>query len=59
MALASLLPLTAPLVWLFRLLPYHRRLADRAYRWVADHRGVPYGGSCKLELRTPEQPPNG
>jgi predicted DCC family thiol-disulfide oxidoreductase YuxK len=53
--LGSLLPLIAPLVFLFRLLPYHSQIADRAYGWVASHRGVPYGGSCKVEFPTPEQ----
>lgn len=50
LGLAQLLPLLAPLVFVFRLLPYSRPLADRAYRWVASHRGVPYGGSCKVEF---------
>ena len=53
MALAEKLPLTAPLVFLFRLLPGHRALADLAYGWVAGHRGVPYGGSCKVEFPRP------
>lgn len=56
MGLAEQLPLTAPLVFLFRLLPYHRRVADRAYGWVSSHRGVPYGGSCKVSFPNPEEP---
>lgn len=55
MGLAEQLPLTAPLVFLFRLLPYHGRLADRAYGWVSSHRGVPYGGSCKVSFAPPEE----
>lgn len=54
--LAALLPLTAPLAFLFRLLPAHHALADRLYGWVARHRGVPYGGSCKVEFPAPEEP---
>lgn len=38
LTLFSLLPLTAPFVWLFRLLPGHRSLAERGYKWVADNR---------------------
>lgn len=38
LALLSLLPLTAPLAWLLRLLPGHRRLVERLYRWVANNR---------------------
>ncbi len=56
LGLASLLPLTAPLVFLFRLLPGHHQLADVAYGWVASHRGVPYGGSCKVQFPNPDQP---
>ena len=52
--LAALLPPTAPLVFLFRLLPGHLTLANRLYDWVANHRGVPYGGSCKVQF--PESP---
>lgn len=55
LALAQQLPLTAPLVFIFRLFPYNRQVADRAYRWVASHRGVPYGGSCKVNFPTPEE----
>ena len=55
LALAALLPLTAPLVFLFRLFPYHRQIADRAYGWVASHRGVPYGGSCKVSFGAPQE----
>lgn len=51
--LASLLPLTAPLVFLFRLLPRHKALAERLYRLVSSNRGVPYGGSCKVEFAPP------
>lgn len=51
--LASLLPLTAPFVFLFRLLPQHRSIAERLYRMVASNRGVPYGGSCKVEFAPP------
>jgi predicted DCC family thiol-disulfide oxidoreductase YuxK len=50
LALAALLPLTAPLVFIFRLLPYHAKIADRAYGWVSAHRGVPYGGTCKVSF---------
>lgn len=52
--LGRLLPLLAPLVFLFRLFPYHRQIADRAYGAVARHRGVPYGGSCKVEFPAPQ-----
>lgn len=55
MGLAEQLPLMRPLVFFFRLLPYHRVLADKMYRWVASHRGVPYGGSCKVSFPTPEE----
>jgi predicted DCC family thiol-disulfide oxidoreductase YuxK len=54
--IGRLLPLIAPLVFLFRLLPHHRLMADRAYGWVASHRGVPYGGSCKVEFPDPSKP---
>ena len=57
LALAQLLPLTAPLVFLFRLLPYNRVIADRAYGWVSSHRGVPYGGSCKVQFPPPPDRP--
>lgn len=56
LGLASLLPLTAPGVFLFRLLPGHHRLADVAYGWVSSHRGVPYGGSCKVQFPSPDEP---
>jgi len=52
--LARLLPLVSPLVFLFRLLPGHRAFAERAYDWIARHRGVPYGGSCKVEFPPPQ-----
>ena len=48
--LASLLPLTAPFVFLFRLLPKHQVIADKLYGLVSSHRGVPYGGSCKVDF---------
>lgn len=48
--LASLLPLTAPLTFLFRLLPKHDLIAEKLYVLVAGHRGVPYGGSCQVDL---------
>ena len=48
--LASLLPLTAPLVFLFRLLPGHAAIAEKLYTLVSSHRGVPYGGSCRIDL---------
>lgn len=54
LAIAALLPLTAPLVFLFRLLPQHLRLANAAYDWVASRRGVPYGGSCKVDFSAPD-----
>lgn len=38
MALFSQLPLFAPFVWLFRLLPGHLALVERLYRYVADNR---------------------
>ncbi len=47
---ASLLPLMMPFVFLFRLLPKHRALADKLYGFVASHRGVPYGGSCRVNF---------
>lgn len=53
--LCRLLPLLAPLVFVFRLLPYNRQIADRAYGWIARHRGVPYGGSCKVQFPTPPE----
>jgi len=48
--LASLLPLTAPLVFLFRLLPKSEQIAEKLYALVAQNRGVPYGGSCKVDF---------
>ena len=56
LGLAQLLPLTAPLVFAFRLLPYSSAIADRAYGWVSSHRGVPYGGSCKVQFPSPDEP---
>lgn len=38
LTLFSLFPLTAPFVWLVRLIPGHRRFIERGYRWVADNR---------------------
>lgn len=38
LTLLSLLPLTAPLAWVWRLVPGHRQLTERAYRWVAENR---------------------
>ncbi|MFA5503884.1 MAG: DCC1-like thiol-disulfide oxidoreductase family protein [Vulcanimicrobiota bacterium] len=52
--LASLLPLTAPLVFLFRLLPQSDSLAEKLYGLVSRNRGVPYGGSCQVEFPDPE-----
>lgn len=54
LSLGKLLPLTAPFAWLFCCLPYHRQIAERLYRWVADnrHRFDPES-SCGLE-RPPE-----
>lgn len=48
--LGSLLPLTAPFVFLFRLLPKHHVIAEKLYQMVASHRGVPYGGSCQVDF---------
>ena len=48
--LASLLPLTAPFVFVFRLLPRSDWLAEKLYALVAQNRGVPYGGSCKVDF---------
>ena len=48
--LASLLPLTAPFVFLFRLLPKSDLIAEKLYALVASKRGVPYGGSCKIDF---------
>ncbi|MCA9779965.1 MAG: DUF393 domain-containing protein [Candidatus Eremiobacteraeota bacterium] len=48
--LASLLPLTAPFVFIFRLLPKSDWLAEKLYALVAQNRGVPYGGSCKVDF---------
>lgn len=56
LGLAGLLPLTSPLAFVFRLLPGHQKLADVAYGWVASHRGVPYGGSCKVDFSNNEPP---
>lgn len=53
--LASLMPLLSPLVLLFRWLPGHQALTERLYRLVASHRGVPYGGSCKVSFDPPEE----
>lgn len=55
LGLASLLPLTAPLVFIFRLLPGHAALAEKLYKLVASNRGVPYGGSCKVSFPAPEE----
>lgn len=54
--LARLLPLCAPLAFVFCLLPNHRALADRLYGWVSRHRGVPYGGSCKVDFSSARDP---
>ncbi len=50
LSLAKLLPLTAPVAWLFCCLPFHSYLAEKLYRWVADnrHRFDPEA-SCGLE----------
>lgn len=50
LGLSALLPLTAPLAFLYRLLPGHLILLERVYRVVADHRHqiIP-GSSCGLE----------
>lgn len=48
--LGSLLPLIAPFVFLFRLLPKSDALAETLYNVVAQNRGVPYGGSCKVDF---------
>lgn len=48
--LFALLPLTAPLVFLFRLLPGHGVLVEKLYRVIASNRGVPYGGSCQVDF---------
>ncbi len=50
LALARLLPLTAPLVFFFHLLPASERLAEKLYDLVAQNRGVPYGGSCQIKF---------
>lgn len=50
LGLANLLPLMKPAVFVFRLIPQHHLLADKMYRYVASRRGVPYGGSCKVDL---------
>lgn len=55
LGLASLLPLTAPFAFLFRLLPGHEVLVEKLYRFVAANRGVPYGGSCKVDFGEPEE----
>lgn len=55
LGLASLLPLTAPLAFLFRLLPQSDRLVERLYLMVASHRGVPYGGSCQVSFDSDEE----
>lgn len=55
LALAEQLPLMMPLVVIFRLLPRHRELADKLYGWVSSHRGVPYGGSCKVSFPSPSE----
>lgn len=49
--LASLLPLTIPFVFLFRLLPGHQAMAEKLYTLVSSNRGVPYGTSCKIDLQ--------
>lgn len=48
--LAAQLPLIAPLVFVFRLLPRHEELADKLYALVAQNRGAPYGGSCQVNF---------
>lgn len=50
MGLAALLPLTAPFVFLFQLLPKSDLMADKIYGFIARHRGVPYGGTCSIDL---------
>jgi predicted DCC family thiol-disulfide oxidoreductase YuxK len=47
---ASLLPLLAPLAFLFRLIPKHEVIVEKIYDFVSSHRGVPYGGSCKVDF---------
>lgn len=49
LALAQLLPLTAPLVFFFRLLPASEAIAERLYSLGVRHRGAPFGGSCRVE----------
>ena len=53
LGLAQLLPLLTPAVFCFRLLPFNQALAERLYNVVARNRGVPYGGSCKIEFGPP------
>lgn len=38
LALFAQIPLTAPLVWLYRLIPGHRVLIEKLYRYIADNR---------------------
>lgn len=38
LALFSQIPLTAPFVWLFRLLPGHLSLVERLYVYIAENR---------------------
>ena len=48
--LASLLPLLSPFVFLFRLLPKHDVIIEKLYDIISSNRGVPYGGSCKVDF---------
>lgn len=49
-ALARLLPLTAPLALLWQLVPGHRQLSERLYRLVADQRHrIVRGSTCGLQ----------
>lgn len=52
LGLCQLLPLTVPLVFAFRLLPFNEKIADRVYRFIASNRGVPYGGSCAVDFNS-------
>lgn len=50
LALGALLPILAPFVFVFRLLPGHRALAEKLYVLVSSNRGPTCGDSCSVNF---------
>ena len=56
LGLAQLFPLTAPLVFCFRLLPKNRWIADKLYGLVAENRGTIYSTGQLVNFDKQEDP---